>query len=549
MRTINKLFLTLAFLALSFGFLPGFAQAATASLYLTPDSLSQQIGNNFTIRVGVNSGGNSINAIEATVNIPGNILSITGASSGGSLCSIWVQQPTISGSTVSFKCGVPGGTTSSGNLISISLHAGSAGTGTASISGAKVLAGPGTNVTGGASGGTYTVTKPVYATPSPTVSSATHPDQSVWYKNNSPAFSWSGTGNYSYVFDQNPGTAPAGSVNTKNTSISFQNKADGTWYFHIRALGDNGWSATTTYRVQIDATAPSSIEVVTEPKVTSDKRPMVSFNAVDAASGIDHYEIKLDKDEFKAATSPYTPATINSGDHVFTVRAYDKAGNMIEGSAKINIQEITVPRITKPGNNGIFKLAQQLNIEGSADASTLVDVYFDGVNIARSVKVDEGGIWRYQYQSFIMPGKHKITAVAVKDGIESKLSNEINIRIDPSAVNIFGILVPSYLVFIVLIAIIGILGFLVFWLFFVTRRKYHDIREKFRARNRETRVAVDKRFDEMEKKVREEVNTAYESSEAKSPKDEHQLEGKIEHDLVSTEEKVDETIDKEIKGL
>ena len=236
------------------------------------------------------------------------------------------------------------------------------------------------NVTGGASGGTYTVTESVYATPAPTVSSATHPDQSVWYKSNSPAFSWSGTGEYSYIFDQNPGTVPAGSVNTKNTSVSFQNKTDGIWYFHVRALDDNGWSATTTFRVQIDATAPSSIEVVTDPKVNSDKRPMVSFNAVDAASGIDHYEIKLDKDEFRAATSPYTPPSLNSGDHVFTVRAYDKAGNMIEGSAKINI------------------------------------------------------------------------------------------RINPSAVNLFGIPVPSCLAFIVLLAIISILGFLVFWRFFFSRK-------------------------------------------------------------------------------
>ena len=62
-------------------------------------------------------------------------------------------------------------------------------------------------------------------------------------------------------------------------------------------------------------------------------------------------------------------------------------------------------------------------------------------------------------------------------------------------------------------------------------------------------MAVDKRFDEMGKKIRDEVNTAYESDDGKSSKQEHQLESKIEHDLVSTEGKVDESIDKEIKGL
>ena len=231
--------------------------------------------------------------------------------------------------------------------------------------------------------GTYTVTEPAYATPSPTVSSGTHPDQNAWYNNNSPAFSWNkadGITGFSYVFDQSAGTVPDTTVDTTGTSVSFPNTADGVWYLHIRTLGSKGWSNTSHYRVQIDKTAPTALTVVTEPKVEADKRPMVLFTAKDAISGIDHYEIKLDNGEFKRAVSPYTPDKISSGEHTFTVRAFDKAGNMIEGSAKINI------------------------------------------------------------------------------------------RINPSAVNLFGIPVPSYLAFIVLLAIISILGFLVFWRFFFSRK-------------------------------------------------------------------------------
>lgn len=565
---MKKIFTYIILAQLAIGYFPYPAFAADASLYLAPDSVTSQAGTNFTINVGVNSGGNSINAIEATVNIPG-ILGINSAGTGGSLCSIWVQQPTVVGSTVSFKCGIPGGTTASGNLASISLNARTVGTGTASITAARVLAGPGTNVTGGTSGGTYTVTPATtggntggntsssttattYGTPSPTISSATHPDQNAWYKNNSPAFSWNKAGGitgFSYVFDQSAGTTPNTTVDTSDTGISFQNQADGVWYLHIRANGSKGWSNTSHYRIQIDATVPTGLEVVTEPKVEADKRPMVSFNAVDATSGIDHYEIKLDKGEFQKVSSPYTPDKITSGDHVFTVRAYDKAGNMVENTAKIKIKDIQIPKITKPSSGSIFKLAQALNIAGTADASTLIDVYFDGVNIARSLKVGENGTWQYQYQNFIMPGKHKIIAVAVKDGIESKPSQEIGIRVDPSAISIFGVLIPSYIAFAVLIAIIVALALVVGWLFFFTKRKYDQIREKIRARNKETKAAVEKRFDKVEDKLRGEVQDTYEDDKPKTPKEEHSLEDKLDKDLSGAEADIKDAIEKEFKDL
>jgi len=148
-KTIKNIFAMLSLLVIALAFVPARSYAATSNLYLSPSTLSEAVGSTFTIYVSLNANGNSVNAIEATVTIPG-ILAITGAGTGGSLCSIWVQQPTVSGSTVSFKCGIPGGTTANGNLISISLKAAAVGSGSADISSSRVLAGPGQEVTGGA---------------------------------------------------------------------------------------------------------------------------------------------------------------------------------------------------------------------------------------------------------------------------------------------------------------------------------------------------------------------------------------------------------------
>jgi hypothetical protein len=577
MNIKNKLFAIINLLMLSLLYVPAFTHAETAGLYLSPGSVSQPVGSNFTIYVGVNSGGNAINAIEATVSIPSN-LSITGAGTGGSLCSIWVQQPTISGSSVSFKCGVPSGTTSSGTVASISVRANSVGTGSASIAGARVLAGPGLNVTGASSGGTYTVTEAssggsssggsssggssggsssgsstsrTYSTASPTITSSSHSDQNAWSKNNSPAFLWTkGTGvtGFSYVFDQSSGTVPGTSANTTTSSISFSDKSDGVWYFHIRASGTSGWSGASHYRVQIDKAAPTNLIVLTEPKVEADKRPMVSFLAEDAASGIDRYEIKMDQGEFVKTASPFTPESIKSGDHVFTVRAYDKAGNMVEGSAKIKIKNIPTPKITSPANNTTLKLIQKLDISGTADVSTKVDLYFDGVNIARALSVNDTGSWNFTYKNFIMPGKHEIMAIAVKDGIESIPSSKVILRIDPSAVNIFGTIVPIYLVLGFLLVIIAILLLLLIWFFVFVKRKYDTVRERLRKRNQETELTVHNKFDEMEDHIRKDIQKTYEAK-VKTPREEHNLEEQIESEIATSEKAVEETIEKEIKDL
>jgi uncharacterized protein YneF (UPF0154 family) len=554
---LKKILITVLILIVNISLLPSqIAYASNASLYLTPGSSSQTIGNNFTVYVGVNSGGNEINAIEATVNLPTNIVSITGAGSGGSLCSIWVQQPTINGSSVSFKCGIPGGTTSNGNLISISLKASVIGSGSASISGVRVLAGPGQDVTGGASGGTFSVVTSAgnaqnESTPSPTVTSSSHSDQNAWYKDTNVSLVWTrpaGVTGFSYVFDQSAGTIPKTSSNTNNLSIENPGTADGIWYFHIRAYGPKGWSATANYKVGIDTTIPSSLAIVTDPSGEADKRPAVSFNAEDATSGIDYYEIKMDEQEFQKATSPYTPSSIKSGDHIFTVRAYDKAGNMIENKATIRIKDVPVPKITTPKPNAIFKLIQSLDISGTADSTTVIDLYIDDVNIAKSIPVNDDGTWSTTYKNLIMPGKHKITAVAVRDGIESNSSDVVNVKIDPSAVSIFGILIPSFVIFIVLLTIIGLLIGLVVRLFIIVKR----IKDSLHGKPKEDNMATDQESSEeisgMGRRLQEDIQDIYKDKKLLTSKEKHNLEDKIKNDLKTVEKDIIDTIEKGSKN-
>lgn len=573
MKKIYKLLFILILFIPALVYLPCSASADAASLYLSPGSLTETLGSDFTIYVGINANGNPTDAWKATVYFPSDLeVTGTGQTSYSSLCP---EAPTVSGNSVSFQCGAMAGSTgygATGNIIYVSVKAVSVGTGSASMADVQVLAGPGNDVTGSASGGTYTVNAASSGsgntgasnnnnsntgkstTPAPNVTSSTHPDQNSWYNNNTPDFSWnrpSGVTGFSYVFDQSPGTDPGQTVNTTNTGTSFTKKADGTWYFHIRAVGPNGWSSTTNYRVQIDTTAPYSVTVVTDPKGTADVRPIVSFNALDATSGIAYYKISMDMEPFQQVTSPYLPSYITSGSHIFYVEAFDLAGNMAEGQAKIYIKQIAVPTITKPQNHAIINLVENLNVTGKANKDTTVDLYFDGVNIARSIKVGSNGEWQFNYQKLIFPGSHKIVAIAVKDGIQSQPSKAISIRIDATAISLFGVIIPSWIVMVMLLFIIGILIFLCILLYEFGKNRYNALLERVKKRNTESRRRIAGEFIDIQDDLKQDVQRSMNEGRGgeREHKIEQDIETKVKKEIEDAEGDVEKIVGDETKDL
>ena len=89
---------------LSIGFaLPSFAHAAT--LYFSPASGSHPVGKAISVSVFVSSTDQAINAVSGVVSFPKDKLEVTGLSKGGSILSLWVQEPSFSNGagTASFE--------------------------------------------------------------------------------------------------------------------------------------------------------------------------------------------------------------------------------------------------------------------------------------------------------------------------------------------------------------------------------------------------------------------------------------------------------------
>ena len=381
----TKFLVIFSFLLVFISGRPSVAQAAGASLYLSPGSGTFFVGGTFDVSIFVNTGGNNVNAVKVDLKFDPRKIQIASPTAGKSFIEVWIAQPTYSNidGTASFQGGVPspGINTSSGLVSTITFRAIAPGETIVSfLDSSKILLddGKGTNVLSSLGRGVYTLSIP--PPEGPKVFSSTHPDQNKWYKNNNPTFSWEkeeGVTDFSYSIDYDFHGAPDNISEGDRTSISYTNLEDGIWYFHLKAKKGDIWGGVTHYIVQIDTTPPADFSLIFEPtfkgqNITS-REPIVSFLTTDALSGVDHYEIKTinfteggEKKEtgfFVEVASPYKLPSLDLGEHEVIVRAFDVAQNWRDVSTKIEVIPFEKAfYITKKGMNifGIFLSWQKL---------------------------------------------------------------------------------------------------------------------------------------------------------------------------------------------
>ena len=366
MRRDNKLLFVVLLLAGTVFAFPYYTNAQSGSLYLSPSSGNVTVGQGFSIVVRVNTAGVAINAAEGSIVYDSAKLQVTSISKAGSIFTIWAAEPKYSNAegTIEFGGGVPnpGFSGSSGTVITVNFKAKTATTvkgytEIVLVSGA-VLAndGEGTNILASLGKANYyigaagipaqipTKEEPKQPTPvSVVIKSATHPDFEKWYSNNDPVFNWElldGVSAVSYLITDkptsNPGTIPDGLVD----EAKFTDIADGVNYFHLRFRESSAWGAINHFKFQVDTKPPKEFNAL----VTDDNsnEPKLTFESSDDLSGIDRYEIKIDKNDWvpidKAlAGKPYSLINQGYGEHQILVNAVDMAGNTTTASTMVTV--------------------------------------------------------------------------------------------------------------------------------------------------------------------------------------------------------------------
>jgi hypothetical protein len=187
----------------------------------------------------------------------------------------------------------------------------------------------------------------------------TNPQDNSITNDNTPTFSWNFNdqdgiqGGFQVIIDDDAAfssvdydsgqVASATSSHTINTDFP-----DGIWYWKVRTRDDDGdWGGYSDYRViTIDSIPPLSFKPTASPSGwTNNPQPVISFTTTDSASDVDRYEIKIDTGSFTIQTSPYILPQQNDGIHNVTVRAFDLAGNYVDGYVDVYIDS-TRPTIT-----------------------------------------------------------------------------------------------------------------------------------------------------------------------------------------------------------
>ena len=324
-----------------------------AVLYLAPDSQTICQGDSFLVELRVDSEGEEINTIKADLMFPSNLLGAIDFSKGGSILTLWVEEPVIKNGEISFLAGRPGGFKGDGLIGKITFQGKE--TGEAEINfkeNSQVLLhdGKGTPAKVSFSEGNYEIVKKPEGLP--VVISQSHPDPNNWYRETTLSLYWElkEEAEYSWILSYDAEAEPNEIPDRPEPkeglvwmgAMGYENLKDGIYYFHLKEklLGQD-WSEKVTLRAMIDSTPPVSFQPeIGQSSTVFMGKYFLSFVTVDEMSGIDHYEVseikiqslieqlfkKEEEGEWKIAETLYLLEDQDLRSKIF-VKAVDKTGN------------------------------------------------------------------------------------------------------------------------------------------------------------------------------------------------------------------------------
>ena len=489
-------------------FLPQAAHAA--SMYFSPVSGAYDVGATFPVRVSVSSTDQAMNAASGVITFPNTKLRVSSISTGGSIVNFWTQQPSFSNETgmIRFEGVVlnPGYTGNAGTLLTINFLPIDIGSATVSFREGAVLAndGAGTNIVKSLSDATYGLGVPVAAPPvpesttlvenpgvpaAPLITSDTHPEPSRWYAVPVAHLKWNlpaGTTNVAALVDRSPATNPVSSIGVAS-SMTTKALADGVWYAHVRLKNTYGWGSIAHFRLQIDTTKPERFEVTFQgPKDPTDPWARFIFDAADAVSGIDYYQIRIDNGEWWSWTDDgshvYQSPPLLPGDHVLVFHAVDHAGNITANAGEATIAPIAAPVITEYPRT--IHADETLTASGQSAPGGKVRLWVQLGNGGPTDSVegptDQNGQFTITYGYALQRGIYQIWATAVDSrGAQSERSDTKTVNVQASTIDVIGSLALRFLVTtILLLALTITIGFMLWFIWTRLRRMIFLLRRE-----------------------------------------------------------------------
>ncbi len=349
---------------------------SAAELNFSPATGSYASGKEFSIKVLVNPGVDSVNAADGEILFDKDVLSVSSVTKDGSAFSLWTADPTFSNTagTVNFSGGTPTAFSKSGTVVTIKFKGKKPGEGKVSFKSGSVLAadGKGTNVYEKGGEATYTITEAEAAPPpkpepepeapageafggsppvAPTMTSLTHPKVENYYGTSTVKVDWKippDVIGIRMLFSDKEDATPNVVLKPEVSSSTQTDVADGTWYFYLQFRNEAGWGEVGKRKIMIDTVAPAEFQAGVRDQGDDATQPKFSMKTTDDLSGMDRYEIFINdtsvatvKDaDLVDGAYPIPPQA--GGPAKVKIVAYDKAGN-----TRVSEKDFTLPLVEK----------------------------------------------------------------------------------------------------------------------------------------------------------------------------------------------------------
>lgn len=563
-------------LALAFLFCVGAYTADAATLKVNPSTGVYTAGSAFSVSVLLNTEGKSVNAADGQLTFNPRELQVVSATRNGSIFNLWTEEPTFSNTAgaISFGGGSPAGYKgTNGTIMYVTFRPLAAGTPKVTFKGGSVLAadGLGTNVLTSMSGGTYTVAAkgdapaPEYIPPANTpqavkISSNTHPDESVWYREKNAQFSWTvpkGVTAVRMTLDDTSGTVPTKVYDEPITSKSIEDLPEGISYFHLQLKNADGWGRISQYKISVDSESPKDFKVSIESEGENNPTKVLIFSA-DDVSPLLEYKIQIDgKDPiiFKdtEGLKKYSLDALLPGYHTISVEVSDSAGNTAVASNSVTIDAFEKPVFTEfptrinteviPALKGTTRPNALVTIEVMriSDNTLLSNTDGDVESNPYKVMSNTQGEFTFIPDNSFEQGVYTISATARDEfGSVSEKSDPIKIIVEVPGYIAFGSIMINFLS--VLIPIIALILVLIFGSWYL----WHRLVLWKRTVRKETLEAEERlslEFGEIVTNLHSSVAELKDSRKGKLTKAETALIDQIEEDLKDAQIKIGKEIE------
>lgn len=418
-----------------------------ATLNLVPSEGSYSVGDTISVRITVDSAGESINAISSNIKFPSDKLTLTSISKSNSIITVWAQEPAYSNAT-----------------------------GTASIEGV---------VLNGYSGGSGTVVSLVFKAKAVGGVSVSFDSASVLANDGNGTEVLSGKQNSTFVIT---GSAP---VKAKDPVVS--------------KVVPNKKNDASKKKVILDTNL--AVSEISNANIPNSKKSLLIVSPQEIKDNL--YTIVIDLSDpiafFDDGSHIFTTPALPNGEHLVKVNAFNSDDEALSGKLKITTILLKIPEISYLDKE-IFT-GSTLVIRGSADPVVNVELTITNIQNGEvdveNVQTNNEGNFVFVPSKNLIAGDYSIVARAINQaGVISDYMLPVQIRIKEHKLNLFIDKLSGYTTILIpLVSLIVLFVLILIYGFYHIKRIHKSLSSKLD--NAED--IIQKSFDILEEDVDKEI--------------------------------------------